>query len=244
MSKSNYSESVKRLRGFLKEKETYRQNWAKEKWSHADGRIFGIGRVLVPILSFVGMISMIIVCLVRFINIPEIGRALANNENGLNAYAKDDSSIYPFFALVFVALCLLVYTAIKFIKGKSKNSPYLLFGTSLFLSLSALLRYCADQGTFPDNSNYDGAPTFTYFEYCLFTLVVFALLAVYGLILMLITLHDKREFNRNVEHTLNNIILPKSKSGDLLTEDEYSKLIDEYIEAEEQKHKIRAKQKR
>ena len=51
---------------------------------------------------------------------------------------------------------------------------------------------------------------------------------------MLISLHDKREFNRNVEHTLLKII-PKEKSGDLLTEEEYSKLIDEYIESEKQK---------
>lgn len=234
MSKSNYSESVKRLRAFLKEKEEQRQAWAKENWSHSGGKLYKIGRVLVPVLAFAGMFLMIIVCLVRFMNIPEIGRALANNASGLNDTAKDDPAIYPFFVLVFIALCLLVYTAIRFIKGKFKNTPYLLFGTSLFLSICALLRYGADQGTFPDNSSFDGAPTFTYFEYCLFTLGVFAILTIYGLILMLIALHDKREFNRNVEHTLLKII-PKEKSGDLLTEEEYSKLIDEYIESEKQK---------
>ena len=141
MSKSNYSESVKRLRAFLKEKEEQRQSWAKESWSHSGGKLYKIGRVLVPVLAFAGMFLMIIVCLVRFMNIPEIGRAIANNASGLNDTAKDDPAIYPFFVLVFIALCLLVYTAIRFIKGKFKNTPHLLFGTSLFLSICALLRY-------------------------------------------------------------------------------------------------------
>lgn len=237
MSKSNYSESVKRLRAFLKEKEEQRQSWAKESWSHSGGKLYKIGRVLVPVLAFAGMFLMIIVCLVRFMNIPEIGRAIANNASGLNETAKEDPAIYPFFVLVFIALCLLVYTSIRFIKGKFKNTSYLLLGTSLFLSLCALLRYGADQGTFPDNSGFDGAPTFTYFEYCLFTLGVFASLTIYGLVLTLITLHDNCQFNRNVEHTLLKII-PKEKSGDLLTEEEYSKLIDEYIESEKQKSEL------
>lgn len=237
MSKSNYSDSVKRLREFLKEKEKSRQDWAKESWSHSGGKLHKIGRVLVPVLAFAGMFLMIMVCLIRFMNIPQIGRALAGNASGLNETAKEDPAIYPFFVLVFIALCLLVYTSIRFIKGKFKNTPYLLFGTSLFLSLCALLRYGADQGTFPDNSGFDGAPTFTYFEYCLFTLGVFAAVAVFALILMIIELRDKREFNRNVEHTLLKII-PKEKSGDLLTEEEYSKLIDDYIEAEKQKSEL------
>ena len=239
MSKDNcYNESMNRLREFLKEKEESRKDWAKEKWSRADGEMFRIGRILVPILSFIGMISMILVCLIRFVNIPEIGRALANSEAGLNNTAVDDSFIYPFFALVFISLCLLVYTAIRFIKGKYQKTPCLLFFNSLFLSVCALLRYCADQGTFPDNSNYDGAPTFTYFEYCMFTLVVFAILMIYGFVLLMIARHDKREFNRNVEHVLNNVILPKDSSGELLTEEQYAKLIDEYLEIEKEKQEI------
>lgn len=228
MSKSNYSESVKKLRAFLKEKETYRQDWAHEKWSHTDGRIFKAGRVLVPILSVIGIVLMGIVCIIRRVNIPE---------NGLNNLAKDDPLIYPFFALVVVAFCVLVYTAIKFIKASYKKSPFLLFGTSLFLSLCALLRYSADQGTFPDNSNYEAAPPFTYFELCLFTLAVFGVLTVYGAILVVITLRDKREFDRNVEHTLLKIITENVKD-DLLTEDEYARLIDEYIEIETVKENL------
>ena len=63
MSKNSYSKSVKKLREFLLEKESLRKQWAKEKWSHADGNLFKIGRVLVPILSVVGLILMFIVCI-------------------------------------------------------------------------------------------------------------------------------------------------------------------------------------
>lgn len=243
MSNSNYSESVKRLRAFLKEKEEKRRGWAKENWSHSGGKLFKIGRVAVPVLAVIGMFLMIVVCLVRFMNIPEIGRALAGNANGLNSTAKDDPAIYPFFVLVFIAVCMLIYTSLRFIKAKYKNSSFYLFGVSLFLSICALLRYGADQGSFPDNSNYDGAPAFTYFEYCLFTLGVFAFLTVYALILMIIELRDKAEFKRTVEHTLLKII-PKEKSGDLLTEEEYSKLIDEYISAENEKQELQTLSKK
>ena len=237
MSKSNYSESVKKLRAFLKEKETYRQDWANEKWMHTDGRFFGIGRFLIPILTVIGAIFMVMVCIIRFVNIPEIGRLIVGNAYGLNSTAKDDPSIYKFFALVFIAICLSIYIAIRFIKGKYQKSPYLLFGTSLFLSVCALLRYFADQNTFPDNSNYDGAPTFTYFEYCLFTLAVFAAITIYAVLLSIIAIRDKREFDRNVEYILLKII-PNKKSGDLLTEDEYARLIEEYIEIETVKENL------
>ena len=105
------------------------------------------------------------------------------------------------------------------------------------MALRFSFRFGADQGTFPDNSNYDGAPTFTYFEYCLFTLAVFGVLTIYAIILMAIAIYDKKEFNRNVEHTLFKII-PQNKDGDLLTEDEYAKLIDEYIVIETEKQEI------
>lgn len=229
MSKSNYSESVKKLRVFLRQKEDERQIWAGEKWSHANGRFFQIGRVLVPIIMAIGLIAMGLVCMIRFANIPEINQALSATKAGTNAYMKDDATIYPFFALVFIAFCFCVYTVIRFIKGEYKKTPYYLLGTSVFLTICSLLRYCADQGTFPDNSDYELGPTFTYYEYCLFTLAVFAVLTIYALILVILTIRDNKEFNKTVEHTLLKIV-PKNETGNLLTEDDYAKLIDEYIE--------------
>ena len=109
MSKNQYSDSVKKLRTFLLKEENLRKQWAKEKWSHADGNIFKIGRVLVPILSVVGLILMFIVCLIRFANIPQINRWLTNNPTGTNSYMKEDALIYPFFVLVFLSLCFCIY---------------------------------------------------------------------------------------------------------------------------------------
>ncbi|MBQ5591273.1 MAG: hypothetical protein IIU65_06300 [Clostridia bacterium] len=243
MAKSNYQESVKALKVYLKEKEEKRRDWAKEGWTHSDGKLFKIGRGLIPLLSVIGAFLMVLVCLIRFVNIPEIGKMLVSTSYGLNNTAKDDPLIYPFFALVFIALCVLIYCAIRFLMAKYKNSPLILFITSLFLSLCSLLRYFADQGTFPDNSDFDGAPTFTYFEYCLFTLTVFAVLAIYGLILLGINIKDNREFNRNFEHTLLKIS-SKSKNSDLLTEDEYAKLIDEFLENEKSKETTKNSKKR
>ena len=229
MSKSNYSESVKKLRVFLKQKEADRQNWAGEKWSHANGRIFQIGRVLVPVLMVIGCLLMGLVCMIRFANIPEINQALSASKAGTNSYMKDDATIYPFFILVFIAICFCVYTVINFIKGQYKKTPYYLLGTSAFLTFCSVLRYLADQGTFPDNSDHELGPQFTYYEYCLFTLVVFAVLTIYALILVILTIRDNKEFEKSVEHTLLKIV-PKNETGNLLTEDDYAKLIDAYIE--------------
>lgn len=229
MSKNNYNESVKKLRAFLSEKEVLRQDWAKEKWSHADGNFFRIGRVLVPILSVAGLVLMALVCMIRFANIPEINHALTNSVTGTNSYMKEDALIYPFFILVFLSLCFSVYVFIRFIVGKYKKSPFMLFFNSLFLSLCALLRFFADQGTFPDNSDFELGPTFSYYEYCIAVLVVFGILTLYALVLVIMSIRDKREFEQNVEHTLLKII-QNEKNDDLLTEQQYSELIDEYIE--------------
>jgi len=230
MSKNSYSKSVKKLREFLLEKESLRKQWAKEKWSHADGNLFKIGRVLVPILSAIGLILMFIVCMIRFANIPEINRWLTNSPAGTNSYMKDDALIYPFFALVFLALCFSVYVFIRFIAGKYKKSSFMLFFNSLFLSFCALIRYLADQGTFPDNSDFDLGPTFTYYEYAIATIVVFGILTLYALILVILNIRDKKEFDKNVEYTLLKIVENEKGNSDLLTEEDYSKLIDEYIE--------------
>ncbi len=232
--KNKYSESVKKLRAFLLEKESLRQDWAKEKWSHANGNVFTIGRVLVPIVSVVGFCLMFIVCLIRFANIPEINRMLAGSVEGTNDYMVNDPTIYPFFVLVFLSMCFGVYIFIRFIAGKYKKSAFMLFFNSLFLCLCAGIRYVADQGTFPDNSDFELGPTFSYYEYALATLVVFAVLVVYALILVILNIKDKREFEQNVEHTLLKIV-NKSENGDLLTEEEYAKLIDDYIEKQSKK---------
>ena len=230
MSKKNkYSESVKKLREFLLEKEDLRKSWAKEKWSHADGNLFKIGKVLVPILSVIGLGLMFVVCLIRFANIPEINKILTNGI-GSNPYMKNDPLIYPFFALVLVALCLCIYVAIRFIVGKVKKTPFILFFNSLFLTLCALLRLSADQGTFPDNSDFELGPTFTYYEHVTAALVVFGILTLYALILVILNIRDNKEFNETVDYTLLKIVENENKSQDLLTEDEYAKLIDEYIE--------------
>ena len=229
MSKKSYSESVKKLREFLSEKETLRKSWANEKWSHADGNVFKIGRVLVPVLSLVGLVLMAIVCMIRFANIPEINHALTDSMTGTNSYMKEDALIYPFFVLVFLSLCFGVYVFIRFIAGKYKKTPFMLFFNSLFLSFCALFRFLADQGTFPDNSDFELGPTFSYYEYCIATLIVFGILTLYALILVVMSIRDKREFEQNVEHTLLKII-QKETNDDLLTEEQYSKLIDEYIE--------------
>ena len=239
MSKSNYSESVKNLRVFLREKEDKRQAWAGEKWSHANGKLFQIGRILVPILMIIGCLAMGLVCMIRFANIPEINKMLSASKTGTNTYMKDDSTIYPFFFLVFVAICFCVYTIIRFIKGQYKKTPYYLLGTSIFLTLCSILRYCADQGTFPDNSDYELGPTFTYYEYCLFTLAVFSVLTVYALILVILTIRDNKEFEKNVEHTL--IKIMPQEGGNLLTEDDYAILIDEYIEKQTNKNSKKKK---
>ena len=237
MAKKDYNESVKRLRELLNERENERRKWAKEKWGHTDGKFFKIGRVLVPVLSVIGLFLMVIVCLVRFANIPEINRALIDSKYGSNSYMKEDPLIYPFFAVVFILLCLLVFCSIRFIKARYDKTPTVLFITSILLSLSALLRYCADKGTFPDNSNFDGAPTYTYFEYCLFTLFVFAVLTVYALILVIIKLRDKNYFNSIVNETIVKITQDK-ENGDLLTEDDYAVLINEYVDNEIEKREI------
>ena len=106
----------------------------------------------------------------------------------------------------------------------------MLFFNSLFLSFCALMRYLLDQGTFPDNSDFDLGPTFSYYEYALATLVVFGILTLYALILVILNIRDNKEFNENVEYTLLKIIKNEKDNSDLLTEEEYAKLIDEYIE--------------
>lgn len=233
MKKNNYSESVKKLRKFLREREDERQTWAKEKWAHTDGKMFKISRFLVPLISLVGLFSMVVLCMIKFMNIPAIQQAIFAKV--FNTSTKESPIVYPFFIIVFLSLCLLVYTSIGFIRKKYKKSPFLLFGSSLILTICSLLRYTADQGTFADNSDYEFGPTFTYFEICLFTMVVFAVLLVISIILMIIIIKDKKEFNRNVDHILTNKIIPQNKQSDLLTEAEYAKLIDEYIEKETEK---------
>ena len=228
MSKSNYSESVKKLRVFLKEQEKSRQNWAKESWSHLGGKPFKTSRILVPIISLIGFCAMVVLCVIKFMNIPQMQKAIIGKV--LNTTVKEESnSVYFFFIIVFIALCALVFACTSFIKKNYKKASFWLFGSSFVLTVCSLLRYTADKGTFADNSNYDGAPTFTYFEICLFALIVFAVLLVISIILIAIIIKDKKEFDRVVENTLVNVI-PKDKNADLLTEDDYSKLIDEYIE--------------
>lgn len=237
MSKQKeYSASVKRLRAFLKEKEESRQKWAREKWIHTDGRLFKFGRAFVPIVGFIGFCAMFVVCLIRWANIPSVNRWLLDyNNQTTNTTAREDVLIWPFLILSAVALVLLVVIAVRFIIGKYRANAGMLLGVSCYLSFGSILRYFADQGTFPDNSTSELGSTYTYYEYCIFACVVFAVLLVYSIMLLTITVKDKREFNRIVDNT---IVKITKDNSDLLTEDDYSRLIDEYIDESIEKESL------
>lgn len=230
MKKDNYSNSVKKLRKYLIEKDKERQKWARENWFHSGGRLYKLGRIAVPIISIAGIILAIAVSIIHIWTIPDVQKTV-NAGRIFNPNGKSDSLIVPFCILVIFSITLLNIAFIRFIKGKFEKSGVLLFVSSFVLFLCMLYRYFADKDIMPTKTGSEGNEQF-YFTFVLIPMIIFVFLAIYSLVLVILDYKDKKYYDNLVEKTLKDIT-PKIENQPMISEEDYKKAIDEYIK----KHK-------
>lgn len=230
MKKDNYSNSVKKLREYLIEKDKERQKWARENWFHSGERLHKLGRIAVPIISIAGIILAIAVSIIHIWTIPDVQKAV-NGGNIYNPNGKSDSLIFAYCILAGISIILLNIAFIRFIKGKFEKSSVFLFVSSFVLFICMLYRYLADKDIMPTKTGSEGNEQF-YFTFVLIPMIIFVFLAIYSLVLVILDYKDKKYYDNLVEKTLKDIT-PKIENQPLISEEDYKKAIDEYIK----KHK-------
>lgn len=225
--KKDYKEYLNSLRELIIRKESERRKWAKENWLVSGGRLHKAGRVFVPITAFCGIILAVLVSVIHLWTIPSVQKAV-NNGNIFNPQGKADSLIIPYLIIVLSAVILMITASVRFIRGRYKKSPLMLFLSSVIITLSMFFRYSVDKDIMPEKAGMDGGEQL-YFKLCLIPIVICLIIALYSLILLILDYKDKRYYDKLVEKTLKGISEKNGEKNDLMSQEEYIKAIDEYI---------------
>lgn len=235
-----YTESLARLKKHLYARELQRQKWANENWSHPGGNIFKTSRIAIPILSAFALFICAIYAILRYqmLFYSEFLKALG----ATTTYTVEPVSIHISVAFTAVFGIILLIGVIMIIRNK------MLFGTrlSLISSVVLLLNLIVNINIgLPDNSLFDEAPVFSYFQIMITGIIILGIIVLLSGSVVGIYINERRELNRSAEHILSKIA---AGSNDMLTSDDYAEKINEFIakdiEKENEDREYQKKKKR
>ncbi len=216
---NNFDKSYLKLKDWVYKNELQRRKWSKEIWGYPSGKLFRIFKIATPILSFIGAIIL-----------------------GLYAAIIDMSNIVGYrdpipFSEVLITLALLsvvvLVSANVLIFFKKLKLGGWINGIAAFLSAIHLVSQCKIE--MPNN------------QFFILTIVgasLLAILTVASLYMPIVLMKEKREIEKMTQNTLKKIT---ADAPSLLSPDEYAQMIEDYLEAEQEKddaHRNKIKRKR
>lgn len=235
-----YTESLAQLKKHLYARELQRQKWANENWSHPGGNIFKTSRIAIPIFSAVALFICAIYAILRYqmLFYSEFLKALGST----TTYTVEPVSINISVAATAIFGIMLLIGVVMIIRNK------MLFGTrlSLISSVVLLLNLIVNINIgLPDNSLFDEAPVFSYFQIMITGIIILGIIVLLSGSVVGIYINERRELNRSAEHILSKIA---AGSNDMLTSDDYAEKINEFIakdiEKENEDREYQKKKKR
>ncbi|MBQ2676889.1 MAG: hypothetical protein IJF54_05790 [Clostridia bacterium] len=220
----NYNLSVKRLSDWLYQNELERRRWSHEYWQHPGGRAFNISKILIPILSAASIMSVILYCLIRDMQV-------SMTAEGSLAYEADTKNVQLYFALV-LSMCgvIMVGNILLFLK------KYIVGCVSTAVATVVVLGHIFTQINIPMPPD----PVSDYKIFCWVSIAMYFALILCCVAIVFILLYDKHELNRMVENTLIKIA-GSQKQDTMLDLDTYAQMIDKYIDVEKEKQQSRQK---
>ena len=207
---NEYENALARLRGYTVQNEIERRRWANEIWSHEDGRIYKICRVLCPILSVLGVLATVFYALIRD------AQMFLQNTGGLS-YDAQETNTHFIAAAVYSVLIVLSNTLMFMKKRKIGEIIAIISGVAVSVYLLTQINIAM-----PNNR----------YKILLLCIILSNILLIISAGTMRIfEFRDKRDYNRSFDN-----ILTKITQGNGLTdESEYPRLIDEFLTANAQK---------
>ena len=217
-----YERKLQRLRDYLEEQEQQRRVWAGEKWGHPGGRLYKLLRVLIPIFTIYFILSAVLYCGIRE------AQAMIQQTGGLSYEA--DISYVELYTTGMIVLCIAAVAGnvLLFLK-KIRLGSVIAGGAVLLASLHILTQLFMPM------------PNDQYKIVFGVSLIVYVVLIAMCAALFWIVMQDRRNLRMMTENTLQT--LSRGSEGLLQTED-YCRLIDEFLAAEQQKQSERANRKR
>lgn len=219
-----FDAAYEKLREWVYKNELQRRVWAKEVWTHPSGRLWKTARVLTPIFSLFSVVSLFIYCYIR----------------EMQMMMQQMLSYEPNTAFVEVLMALAIVSGIAIITGnvllflKKYRSGGMTCGISAVVSLALLTTQLA----IPMGN----ADQFRLF--CFISMGMYFVLAVCSLYIPILLIHERRQIEKMTQSTLSRI---SSDSKELLSPEEYTELIEQYLEDEKLKvseHRQKMKRKR
>ena len=224
-----YTESLARLKKHLYARELQRQKWANENWSHPGGNIFKTSRIAIPILSAFALFICAIYAILRYqmLFYSEFLKALG----ATTTYTVEPVSIHISVAFTAVFGIILLIGVIMIIRNKMLVGTRLSLISSVVLLLNLIVNINIG---LPDNSLFDEAPMFSYFQIVITGIILLSIIFLLSASVVGIYINERRELNRSAEHILSKIA---AGSNDMLTSDDYAEKIDEFIARDIEKEK-------
>lgn len=224
-----YTESLARLKKHLYARELQRQKWANENWSHPGGNIFKTSRIAIPILSAFALFICAIYAILRYqmLFYSEFLKALG----ATTTYTVEPVSIHVSVAFTAVFGIILLIGVIMIIRNKMLVGTRLSLISSVVLLLNLIVNINIG---LPDNSLFDEAPMFSYFQIVITGIILLSIIFLLSASVVGIYINERRELNRSAEHILSKIA---AGSNDMLTSDDYAEKIDEFIARDIEKEK-------
>lgn len=201
---NDYENAIARLRGYIVQNEIERREWANEKWTHENGRIYKICRVLCPILSVLGVLATVLYAMIRD------AQMFLQNTGGLSYEAQETSTHY--IAVAVYAVLLVLANVLMFMKFKKIGEIIAIVSGALV----SIYLFSQINIAMPNNQ-------FKVLLLCVIGANI--LLIVCAMIMRITEFSDKRDYKRAFENTLSNI----TQGGGLTEESEYPRLIDEFL---------------